>query len=330
MTERRKNKLDMRGDVVKGQQLEGSQPTLNSEVLNLAQARDRFVRELRIFSKATQVHHRECVKALERILRLQGIEIRDVRHLNTRLLKDHFVYYMLDEMKLKPTTVNDRIRGVRSFTKFLTAEGYLQTNIGLEIRLVREERTIIEAFSEDQIRALLRRPDRTTFTGLRDLTIMLLFLETGIRCSELVGIRLDDVRMKEGKILIHGKGAKQRFVPFQSKFRRALKEYLVARGAVQTDALFCTITGKPLYNRVVQQAIRQYAEEAHITGVRCSPHTFRHTMAKFYVLAGGDVFSLQRILGHSTLDMVRLYVDLFGSDIEEQHRKFSFLENRLE
>lgn len=87
---------------------------------------------------------------------------------------------------------------------------------------------------------------------------MLLFLETGIRVSELVGIRLDDVRLKEGKILIHGKGAKQRWVPFQSKFRRALKEYLVARGAVETDALFCTLTGKPLDKRVVQQAIRKH------------------------------------------------------------------------
>ena len=115
---------------------------------------------------------------------------------------------------------------------------------------------------------------------MRELTVMLLFLETGIRCSDLIGIRLDDIRMKKGKILIHGKGAKQH-LPFQSKLCRALKVYLVARGAVQTDALFCTITGKPLYNRVVQQAIRQSAEEAHITGGRCSPHTFRHTMAKF-------------------------------------------------
>lgn len=154
---RRKNKLDLRGDVAKAKEVEGSQPALNTEVLDLAQARDRFVRELRIFSKATQVHHRDCVKALEKILGLQGIQIQDVRDLTTRLLKDHFVYYMLDTMKLKPTTVNDRIRGIRSFTKFLTAEGYLPVNIGLELRLVREERTIIDAFSEGQIAALLRR-----------------------------------------------------------------------------------------------------------------------------------------------------------------------------
>lgn len=330
MAGRRKNQIDLRGDVVKGKELEGPRPEPKTEALDLTQAREMFTRELRIFSKATQAHHRDCVKALERILGMQGIEIRDVRQLTTRLLKDHFVYYMLDDMQLKPTTVNDRIRGVRSFTKFLAAEGYLPTNIGLELRQVREERTIIDAFNEDQIAALLRRPNRKTFTGLRDFTIMLLLLETGIRVSELTAIRLDDVRMKEGKILIHGKGAKQRFVPFQSKFRRALREYLTARGAVETDALFCSLNGKPMNKRSVQVAIQHYGEEAHISGVRCSPHTFRHTMAKYYILAGGDIFSLQRILGHSSLDMVRLYVDLFGSDVEEQHRKFSFLENRLD
>ncbi len=68
---------------------------------------------------------------------------------------------------------------------------------------------------------------------------------------------------------------------------------------------------------------------ARIKDVRVSPHTFRHTMAKFYILAGGDIFSLQKILGHSTLDMVRLYVDLFSTDVQMQHRKFSFLESHL-
>ena len=82
MAGRRKNQLDLRGDVVKGKELEGAQPVPKTEALDLTQAREMFTRELRIFSKATHVHHRDCVKALERILGLQGIEIRDVRDLS--------------------------------------------------------------------------------------------------------------------------------------------------------------------------------------------------------------------------------------------------------
>ncbi|WP_443111913.1 tyrosine-type recombinase/integrase [Alicyclobacillus sp. ALC3] len=87
--------------------------------------------------------------------------------------------------------------------------------------------------------------------------------------------------------------------------------------------------GTPISKRYVQELIQDYGETAHIRDVRVSPHTFRHTMAKYYILAGGDIFSLQKILGHSTLDMVRRYVELFSTDVQRQHRKFSFLENHM-
>lgn len=299
------------------------------DMLSLVEARKLFAGELRVFSKDTQRHHQECVVALEKILRRQNIEVLDVRQLTPRLIRDKFIYYMLDDMDLKPTTVNTRIRGIRAFTKFLHREGFIAKNIGVDLHLVRQERTVINAFTQDQVRALLRQPDRTTFTGVRDYTIMLLFLETGIRVSECTGITLDDVRLREGQILIHGKGAKQRWVPFQSTFRRVLQEYLAARGKQESKALFCTLNGQAMNKRTIEIAIRQYGESAKVTGVRCSPHTFRHTMAKYYILAGGDIFSLQRILGHSSLDMVRLYVDLFGTDIQSQHRKYSFLEHQM-
>lgn len=98
--------------------------------LSLRDARELFVLELRIFAKDTQRHHKECIVTLEKLLRKQGIEIDDVRDLTSRMIRDKFVYYMLDDMQLKPTTVNTRIRGVRAFTKFLHREGYIAKNIG--------------------------------------------------------------------------------------------------------------------------------------------------------------------------------------------------------
>lgn len=297
--------------------------------LSLSEAKALFLRDIRLLSPDTQRWHRENLTALEKVLGRQGIQVDDVRHLTSRVFKDHFVIYMFDEMNLKPNTINGRVRSVRALIRFLYEQGYVKRDFSADIPLTKGEKVIIETFSSEQIEALLRQPDRQTFTGLRDYTIMLLLLETGVRISECVGIISADVRLREGQIKIQGKGAKQRLVPFQAKFRKTLPTYLHARGTAESDALFVTVDGTRISKRYLQEVIQGYGKKAHIQDVRVSPHTFRHTMAKFYVLDGGDIFSLQKILGHSTLDMVRLYVDMFSTDVVLQHRKFSYLENHL-
>jgi integrase/recombinase XerD len=87
--------------------------------------------------------------------------------------------------------------------------------------------------------------------------------------------------------------------------------------------LFLSERGLPLTESGIQQMLRRYSRKAGISGVRCSPHTFRHTFAKNYLLNGGDVFSLQKILGHSSLASVRTYLNLFANDIKTQHQRFS-------
>ena len=181
-----------------------------------------------------------------------------------------------------------------------------------------------------QVVRLLNQPNRETFTGLRVYTIMLLLLETGMRISECIHLELDDIDLKEQEIRIKmGKGRKARRVPIQKTCVKALKKYLEERGDADTNALFINVDNGPLNKRTVQENIQTYGKMAQITGVRVSPHTFRHTMAKFYIMNGGDIFTLQQILGHTTLDMVRYYVELFGTDIKEQHKKYSPVENMM-
>lgn len=319
MPNRRKNQLD---DAVKGAEV-------TRDALSLSEAKTLFLKDIRLLSQETKRWHRENLTALEKVLAAQNIEVKDVCQLNVKMLKEHFVFYMVEDMGLKANTVNGRVRSARALIKFLHKEGYISSDFGADVPLVKGEKVIIETFSEDQIEALLRQPDRQTFTGLRDYTLMLLLIETGVRVSEVIKIDLVDVHMKDGEVLIHGKGAKQRFVPFQAKFRRALQHYLEVRGAAPSDAVFVTVQGERISKRYVQELIQTYGDKARLRGVRVSPHTFRHTMAKFYILAGGDIFSLQCILGHSTLDMVRRYVELFSTDVRMQHRKFSFLETHL-
>lgn len=319
MAKRRKNTVDFVEEV-----------TVQEErIISLADAKIQFLRDVRGLAKQTQRWHRENLNALEKVLVMQGLVIEDCRKLTVPFLKDHFVFYMLEELGLKVNTINGRIRSVRGLIQFLHRENHLPRDYSADLPVLKAEKVIIQAFSEEEIARLLRQPDQSTFTGLRDYTVMLLLLETGMRISELVGIQMADVHIRDGNVLVHGKGSKQRLVPIQSKMRQALQKYTKERGNALTDALFVTIDNQPIAIGTIQKLIKRYGEQARIANVRVSPHTFRHTMAKYYILAGGDIFSLQRILGHSSMETVRIYVEMFSHDVNLQHSKFSFVEHRL-
>lgn len=241
-------------------------------------------------------------------------------------LQRHFLGYML-EKQLAPQTINGRLSCCRIFFRFLHRNGYIPTNPATALTSVKAPKDAIATFSNDELVRLLRQPDQSTFTGLRDYTILLLFLDTGIRIGELLGLRVEDLHLQEMELRVMGKGAKERRVPFQKTCAKALRAYLTERGDLPTTALFVSIDNQPLQIRSLQDRIHDYGLMAKITGVRVSPHTFRHTMAKLYIRNGGDPFSLQLILGHSCLDMVQTYVRLFNNEVREQHRKYSPVEN---
>jgi len=159
-----------------------------------------------------------------------------------------------------------------------------------------------------------------------------LLLDSGIRVSELVNINLEDVNLAEGWITIKvGKGGKERIVPVGSVVQKSLWKYINRfRSQPLTQKvtrLFLSDDGLPLTRSGIQQMLRRCGKRAGISGVRCLPHTFRHTFAKSYLVNGGDIFSLQKILGHSSLASVRTYLNLFGTDIKKQHQKYSPADN---
>ncbi|MFC4767198.1 tyrosine-type recombinase/integrase [Effusibacillus consociatus] len=280
----------------------------------------------RNLSSRTIQFYQEVIGCLQKTFQEQGLKF-DVTTVTQKDLKHHFIGYML-EKGIASNTVNGRIKGCKAFFKFLFQERFISDNLADQLELIKAEKKMIQTFTKEQVIQLLNLPNRDTFTGLRDYTIMLILLETGMRLSELVALTVSDVNLKEFEIrILSGKGRKARRVPIQKTCTQVLKRYLLERGDVETDALFINIDNGPLHLRTIQDMISSYGKAAQITGVRVSPHTFRHTMAKFYILNGGDVFTLQQILGHTTLDMVRYYVELFSSDIKKQHQKYSPVEN---
>lgn len=156
---------------------------------------------------------------------------------------------------------------------------------------------------------------------------MTFMLDTGVRVRELCDIKVDDIRWDDGQVLIHGKNGEDRLVPIEAQTKRLLKRYVAARGYSAVDWLFITVDDKQMNRDSVRDRIEKYGRMANIQNVRCSPHTFRHTFAKMSVQNGANLFDLQKILGHKTLEMVRVYVNLFSSDTKESHRRFRPINN---
>jgi integrase/recombinase XerD len=209
------------------------------------------------------------------------------------------------------------------------------------------EEAPVEPFTKEDIEGLLkvceycqeaktnerRRFTMRRYTANRDRAIILMLLDTGLRASELCALKIGDVDSKTGKVQVkHGreggaKGGKGRTVFLGKTARQALWRYLVKRedGNDHAAPLFLGKFRRPLNKNVLLRLITNLGQKAQV--VKCHPHRFRHTFAITYLRSGGDVFTLQALLGHSTLEMVQHYARLAQIDIEQAHRRASPADN---
>ena len=250
-----------------------------------------------------------------------------------------FILYLQQQAKtphtkkpLSSSTVQGYIRTLKVFFSWLLREEYIESNPMNRIPVPRAPIKVINTFNNEHINKLATLCHISNGTGYRNLTIILLLLDSGIRVNELVNIDISDLDLTEGYIKIRkAKGNKERLIPVGSIVQKSLWKYInqyrpqpLTR---KVTMLFLSEHGLPLTRSGVQQMLRRYGKIAGVTEVRCSPHTFRHTFAKCYLLNGGDIFSLQKILGHSSLASVRLYLNLFAADLKKQHQQFSPVDN---
>lgn len=220
-------------------------------------------------------------------------------------------------------TANHNLNVVRIFLQFLMDDGFLEENVARAVKKQRQSQKVIETLSLEQVEALLATCDKS-FLGIRDRAIILLLLDTGIRAQECSMLELTDVSLSDNEILVVGKGDKERTVPFGLTTGQAMRSYLNRRGEIPNEKrAFVTQYGGALDRYRIRDLIKRRGQDAGISGVRCSPHTFRHTFAVQYLRNGGDVFSLQKLLGHTDLAMTRRYAELSRTDVREKHRLFS-------
>ncbi|GAE24407.1 phage-related integrase/recombinase [Halalkalibacter wakoensis JCM 9140] len=237
-----------------------------------------------------------------------------------------YIGFMLHDKESSPVTANVRIRTIRAFLRYCFIEGWIEDPIHERFKPVRTKEDTLESFTPNEIKLLLNAIDDTTYKGFRDKVIVYVLLDTMVRCSELIKIKRENVDLKAGTIQLEPhetKSKRARIVPLSSKTLRLLKEYIGITEAFEAEHLFLTFEGTQLSDRTIRCNLRDWGDLAGISNKRVSPHTFRHTGALFYILNGGDPFSLQKILGHSDMSMVRKYIQMTDTDVKRQHNVFS-------
>lgn len=237
---------------------------------------------------------------------------------------DAFVTALMDD-GIKASSINHYLRNMRSFLYWCMDEGYVQR---FKIPLQKEQESIKETYSDEEIRLLIREPVKhASFVEWRSWAMVCWFLSTGNRAETACNIKIGDLYFQENEIYINkAKTKKAMILPMGNELKQVLRKYISQFRHESTDDeyLFCNVGNQRLTVNALQCGIRSYNKSrgVEITGI----HAFRHTFAKNWIRNNGDVFRLQKILGHKSLEMTRRYVNLFSDDLKKDFERYCPLE----
>jgi integrase/recombinase XerD len=221
----------------------------------------------------------------------------------------------------KAVSINTYLRCFKAFLNWCHQEQILKEPVKLS--WLKEEQNVLATFSPAQVQLLLHWK-ATKFSERRLHTLVCLLLDTGLRISEALGLTADEVDMENLLIKVRGKGGKQRILPFSFEFRKVL--WRATKGELPPGcSVFRTKFGTKLSQRDILRDFKKLCRRLGITGVR-SPHTLRHTFAINYLRAGGNLFYLSKILGHTSVKTTERYLQsLQVADLQAVHNRFSLL-----
>lgn len=311
-------------------------------MITLSRAIDGFLLHKRASGRSPYTL-RNYTTQLERLCK--WLEDPEINKITSEDLAQFFVYLReeyriqrLGKLEISPRPLSAKTRknawGTLSiFWRWASSEFDIENPF--DVAPVKYHPVPIQPFTKEEIEKLLSACDETARGSkrscqVRDRTMIYVFLDTGIRVSELTGADIEDCDLEAGRLLVAGKGSKSRFVYLGLIARRSIWKYLSHRFPSEKppggEPLFVHRDGiHRLTRHGVRGQLRKLGERAGVANVY--PHRFRHTFAIQFLRNGGDIFSLQQLLGHSSLDMVRRYVALAEMDMEGAHRRASPADN---
>jgi len=213
-------------------------------------------------------------------------------------------------------TVDRYYTGLSALFRWAMSEGMVDINPMATIKKPRFQRKIIKGLEPEICHRLLGSFDSKSLDSYRNKTIVYMFLDTGLRLSELANLKIGDINMEQGIIRVVGKGNKERLVRIGLKTQKALWNYLARRNN-DTDFIWLREDNEPLAANGIAQMVRKLGKKLDI---QLSPHKLRHSFAISFLRNGANPFELQMALGHSTLEMTRRYTQALGfEDVFKRH-----------
>jgi integrase/recombinase XerD len=226
--------------------------------------------------------------------------------------------------------INNYLRNLNAFFNWCIEEEFLRKNPIKRSDFIKTKRKEVEFIDDEDFKMLLDCLQRDKFFEYRDWVIIQLLIDTGMRCGECLLIKMEDIDFRKNAILLpaeNTKGKKDRYVFFSAQMEKTIKRWITYKDRYrESDYLFCTNQGKALQVNNLEANIRKYAARVGLKNVH--PHMFRNNFAKRFLKSGGDIYTLSRILGHSSVVITeKAYLDINEDDLMEMYASHSPLEN---
>jgi integrase/recombinase XerD len=233
--------------------------------------------------------------------------------------------WQVEARKARPRTTSRLVSSLKRFYRFALHEGLRPDDPTVDLESPRIGRSLPKSISEAEVEALLAAPDTGNAQGLRDRAMLETLYASGLRVSELVGLKTVQVSLQTGVVRILGKGAKERLTPLGeeaadwiSRYQREARPDLL--GARKSDALFVTARGGAMTRQAFWNLVKRHAAAAGIRGT-VSPHTLRHAFATHLINHGADLRVVQLLLGHADISTTQIYTHVARERLKSLHRK---------
>ncbi|MFD2672802.1 tyrosine-type recombinase/integrase [Marinicrinis sediminis] len=297
---------------------------------------DKYIPEF-LMTKRLEKRSPKTISTYEQTLKQfkRFFDERSYSEMNADVMRD-YIHYLTYEKKrwddhptspiredgLSARSVNNVIRIMKVFFNYLKNENLISSNPLKSVKYQKQEKDTFEIFTDEDVIKLLEVPNKKLYTGFRDVCMMLVLIDTGLRIKELTNLKASDIDFKMRQITVRSSVSKTntaRNVPISKRTCAELQKLIEMINVESDDYVWLTQFGERYFADTFAKMLKKYGKKAHISGARVSPHTFRHYFAIKFLREGGNPMTLARILGHTSLNMTQVYLKFTGSDLRDQH-----------
>ena len=269
----------------------------------------------------TQISYERDLKKLTEYLLHQGIT--KVQEVSETSLNSYVLY--LEKQGKAASTVSRYIASFKGFFEYCLKQGIISNDPAERLKPPKVEKKFPQILTISETQRLMDGPDLQSDKGIRDRAMLELLYATGIRVSELISLKMEDMNLAMEYVVCHEK-SKDRIIPFGGEAKAALVNYFEKTrkqmvGEAESEYLFVNCSGKPMSRQGFWKLIKYYAEKAGIEK-EITPHTFRHSFAAHLLENGADVQSVQKMMGHADVSTTQMYVEMQAGNVRDVYKKF--------